>query len=266
MDDLIARLKNAKSFHVDDVQCFNLNVFYKEKLTPILEEHNEHFKALRFTNNMHKYMPIPYVLPSNSLLYLNLSNCNINVEEAAALALRLEEGLPNLQRLDLSGYDIGPLGAISLGPVKNKNLHHLDLSCNGIGDVGAQALASLEVQELILRSNRIDKEGAVALVTGSVKKKLDLSYNRIGPDGVAEVASKLALLPEGCHVIVYKSGAKTLWKRAVKHAPDRRAFFAFFAGASVSNHGEVANTLYELDGDNAICTRVFELLVRYPFN
>ena len=120
----------------------------------------------------------------------------------------------NLQRLDLSGNDIGEEGGKAIGNnitwanleelilisteigdetakaiannQKFQKLKKLQLAFNKIGDIGAEAIGKNEIwmslEILDLRQNKIKAEGALAIGANNIWKKLvtlDLSSNQI---------------------------------------------------------------------------------------
>lgn len=107
--------------------------------------------------------------------------------------------------LDLHGCGIRCAGTKVLCPNLPAQLTHLDLSSNYISNTGCLAIGNwlldkaFQLQELRLRGNRIEDEGAVHLSEGLGKcqrlELLDLAENQLEDSGAQALAEALTLCP-----------------------------------------------------------------------
>ena len=142
------------------------------------------------------------VANSGELRALNLSQNELDAEDARALAPALMKTTAFLTKLDLDDNKIGPEGAIAIVEALKVNavLTVLWLSDNNIGVDGAKAIAeALKVNavltELHLYRNNIGDDGskaiAEALKVNAVVTTLNLGVNNIGVGGAKAIAEAL---------------------------------------------------------------------------
>ena len=140
----------------------------------------------------------------NRISHLNLSNNNISVAVATALAQALHHN-STLNELNLSSNNISDVGATDLAQAlhHNSTLEKLYLSSNNISDVGATDLAQAlhhnsTLNELHLSNNNISDVGATdlaqALQHNSTLKMLHLDGNNgIGEEGTPKLVQALTV-------------------------------------------------------------------------
>ncbi|XP_078381247.1 NLR family CARD domain-containing protein 4-like [Oculina patagonica] len=137
-----------------------------------------------------------------SLLKLQSFALESETEPDVVVLAEVLKGNSSLTKLNLSGNDIGDVGAAGLAEAlqNNKNLTELDLSYNYIGDHGATGLAAplqknTGLTGLSLFHNYIGDQGAVGLAEALKKNtsltELDLSENNIWDEGAAGLAEAL---------------------------------------------------------------------------
>jgi hypothetical protein len=145
---------------------------------------------------------------------------------------------------------------------------------NGLDDIRklAEALETYSsVSILDLCGNNIDDAGVASLMRSFEKCtkliSLDLSNNPIREVGIRMLVETLPFLPPTCNFWISTCGETTdrVWNQA-KQAPDRRAFYAFFAasyplGGLSQPPPSPAVRFSKQDGDNAINRRVLNWLV-----
>lgn len=122
-----------------------------------------------------------------NLIHLDLSHNPIGLEGIKAIA----NGLINLIYLDLSYNPIGPEGMKVIANGKLSNLNNLILRESDVRDDGAWQLANgnlSSLDTLCLQSNNISEIGMIYLANGKLSLEcLDLSFNRIGNEGVRAI-------------------------------------------------------------------------------
>nr|XP_049616947.1 NACHT, LRR and PYD domains-containing protein 12 isoform X32 [Syngnathus scovelli] len=141
---------------------------------------------------------------SRTLRELDLSNNDLGDDGLEALAAGLAKSQCTLQVLKLMSCDLSKKSCEALASVlsSSRTLRELDLSHNDLGDDGLEALAAglakpqCTLQVLTLEScNLSEKSGeALASVLSSSRtlRKLDLSDNYLGDDGLEALAAGLA--------------------------------------------------------------------------
>jgi Ran GTPase-activating protein (RanGAP) involved in mRNA processing and transport len=216
----------------------------------------------------------PVLEKFTNLIELSLQHNNISSDGTKALASALVK-CTHIATLNFWGNNIGDEGAQALTHALEKctELTTLDIHSNNIGDDGAKALAPVlakcvNLTELNLSDNNIGDTGikalAYALVTCKKLTQLNLFENYIGGDGIRSLAMILPLLSLKCEVIIpLPRKLERFWNQVMAQAPDRRAFFAFFAGSvAITPSTAAAKRFANQDGDNAVNRRVLEWLVK----
>lgn len=141
-----------------------------------------------------KVLDISRVLPKSEYEILNPSWLAKNV----GLFLEVNKILTELhmEKCELDGHDVEKL---MNGMMYNTSLKLLNLACNRIGSYGMKILAKWLSEKPLLQGldvshNQISDHGARALSFGmcySRLKFLNISYNRIGDDGIACILDTL---------------------------------------------------------------------------
>ncbi len=155
----------------------------------------------RFNHDLLSKLPI-------SLVYLNLSSCDLYAKDAQILT-----HLENLTGLDLSKNQLGDAGAAHIATMPNitdlylsenqishagadsiaggmPNITSLDLNYNQIGDTGATHIATMaNITYLYLNDVEIGNAGADRLATMSNLTCLHISENQIGNAGADSLAT-----------------------------------------------------------------------------
>ena len=133
---------------------------------------------------------------------IDLSQRGLQASDARLVKMALLQNA-HLTVLKLGYNHLGNDGASTLadGIRQHKSLASLDLGFNNIGDPGCTALAkavssSPPLRTLYLAGNLIRQEGAISLADhvirkGSSLKKLYLTGNHLGPDGVAAITEAI---------------------------------------------------------------------------
>ena len=134
--------------------------------------------------------------------YLNLSKNGLDWNTAKILSEHVIEH-PALEEIDLSLNKLSSKGAVYLSKLikGNSHLRRLHLGSNNIGSLGLDLLCrALRVNkglvELDLRNNNLDDD-SIRTLTDTLRIgargliKLNLSYNRIGPEGAVALSFAL---------------------------------------------------------------------------
>ncbi len=129
---------------------------------------------------------------NNSLKVLDLSENNLTDDSAKIIA----SGFKNLQKLYLTGNEIGNLGSIALS--QHENLENLVLLRNNVKNDGALALfKSKKLKELILISNQIDVGCLQEYFIYRQKMYINLDQNPISQEIThASFSKKLSVINE----------------------------------------------------------------------
>ncbi|CAM9972839.1 unnamed protein product [Ectocarpus sp. 6 AP-2014] len=149
-----------------------------------------------------------------SLTYVNLSECDLGDEGAAAVAKALSGTAPGVRELEFSYNELTAEGAAAVAACaerKSASLEYLGLEGNEMGSAGAKSIAKAlaparVIRKVQLSTNEIGTSGALAVARSLQDKKdlesLELNGNMISAEGltrlnrILESAEKLDALGE----------------------------------------------------------------------